>query len=522
MISPELRRVFTGTTQTQEHMKFRLLLYFFFACTFKSISQPSGKIDTLEFSRAEAYSKNFIRANQLLTAYNKDNNDANGLWLQAQVLYWMKDYKSSLTLFEKATLRYPTSHPIKLDYGRTLFQLGEVSKAEEKLKQYLLFDEKNAEANLFLVYIDNWNGKTREAKTRAEKLLSWYPDYQPAKDILKDINFQTSPNITTGIGVIADDQPLNGTNYFAQVAWYKSAYVSPTITLNLNRFQLPDSSFKNELAEVSNKVMFGKAGITLTFGAGIFKSGPGLNQLTGKLKVSKKVSPAFSLIAGTERLPYQYTTTGIQKSLMYQLTTAAVVFNTSDKWLGQAGYQLQSFKDNNKISTAYGWLLSPLVHNKFFKIKGGYSFSFANSQLNSFTSAKPLPSISSAGNLGYPVAGIYDPYFSPQNQAVHFLLASVQFTLAKGISFSSRGSYGFHATMDNPYLFLATTTSNKYYLQKGYYKETYTPLELYNSIQLQVAHNFIISANYEFSSLLFYTRNQGNIQLKYTFSNVKK
>lgn len=182
-------------------------------------------------------------------------------------------------------------------------------------------------------------------------------------------------------------------------------------------------------------------------------------------------------------------------------------------------YQSQYFEDGNLSNTIYAWLLAPLIEKNGFSLKAGYSFSYANSDRNTFI---PKTALTPSYVLKKEVVGKYDPYFTPNQLYINAALISVGIPLSKAISFTSRASIGFYARANQPALYTDRTGAGPFFINKKYERLSYTPVEIYSELYIKLTKQFYISANYAYNCLIFFKRNAGNIQLKYLFISGKR
>jgi hypothetical protein len=400
-----------------------------------------------------------------------------------------------------------------------LFELGKLKKAQALLNDFITSDSLNVEANIMLAYINMWAGYNKAAKDRADLVLKQYPDNKEAISILKQIHTYTAPYISAGTNFQSDDQPKTGTGFAFETGVYRSWVLSPTLQAQFNDFKVNDSSYQSSWIQAGNKISWG-TGSGLSFAGGVFQHiiNSGNSYFTGRMGITQKFSSHFSGEAGFEKRPYQYSVASVRKPVMEKVLSVAAGLNKSDNWLGKAGFQRQNFADDNNINTAYLWLLAPLVKQKRFKVQAGYAFSYANADRNNFVTAAPLATLINSTLLYGSVSGVYDPYFTPLNQIVNSLLASINIQLSEKVHFSSRTNIGVFAQADNPFLTLEKNAGNQqFYINKAYSTVRYTPLEWVSNLQLNLSPKFSIQLNYSYQKLLFYTNNLGRIQLKYNF-----
>ena len=503
-------------------MKKLILLTILSVIITKTQSQ-SLTVDTLQYARAEAYKKNFDDADNILTIYNAHNSDINGLRLHAQVQYWKKEFGRSEATYERALKLFPGDKLLLLDYGRMLWELKKLARAEALLTEYLLHDRQHAEANMMLAYIIYWNGQNHAAKEKLDIVLNAFPGNEEALALLKQIETATAPYIKTGGHYASDDQPLKTSGFSAEAGWYRSWLLSPVIQFNSVHAVLNNTNYNSVWVQAGNKISFKHTGLSFNFKGGVFNHPTADNTiLTGAASLSLKLSNAISLNAGTERMPYQYTTTSIKIPVMQQHSVVAIHFNKNKKWLGKAAFELVGFDDNNKIKTFYVWSLLPLFDNKNVSLKAGYAFNYSNADDNVFTPTQSISAIVASTAPGSQVAGYYNPYFSPCKQTVHSMLAYAGLRFSKNVQFTSRASIGFAANALQPTLTFTKNQANNFSVEKTYANQKYTPLEFNNEISISLSDRFTTAIMHEYGSLLFYTVNRGSIHLKYAFLHDKK
>ena len=482
-------------------------------------AQTTFNIDTIEYARAKAYKKDFKEADRLLTIYSKEHKNVNAMRLHAQVLYWMKAFNRSETVYKNLLKAFPNEQVVKLDYGRMLYEMNKLQRAELLLNGYVMTNPQSPEANILLAYINYWKGHFQPAREKVAVVLAAFPDNKAALAFLKDIQIVTAPYLKLGADFASDDQPLKKTSYNIEAGWYKSWLFSPVVQANTYHFNTNDSTYNTVWARLGNKISFGNTGFSLSFKAGVFDHPAAAKAIfTGGGSVTQKITKLLSLYASTEKIPYQYTSASASIPVTQQFTGFGINFNKSDKCLGMAAYELQHYDDTNKIQTMYVWALIPIIHKQHFKLKAGYAFSHANADNNTFTSSQPLNTLISTTAPGSIVAGYYNPYFTPNNQTLNSILALVEIHLSKKVSFSLDGKVGVLTSSNNPELVFTRNSGNMFGIDKSYYKQSYTPIEFQSAINIKLSDRLTFISKYEYKKLLFYSINQGTISIKYAFS----
>ena len=475
-------------------------------------------VDTVNLARSKANDKKFSEANDLLTLYNAHKKDQYAIQLQAQILYWMKEFKKAELLYEEGTGLYPDYISLKLDYARMLYQLNKTGRARDLFLEYLSADKKNAEANVSVAWIDLQNGHISSAKKRAQYITNIFPGNKEAESILLKIEELTAPYLKLKGGAYSDDQPLQQSFIEPEAGIYRSWLLSAFIKASFNQ-QNTEQAYSTSWISAGNKIFIGATKTNIELAAGYFQGNNYQGNATWKILLTQKLSNSFSADAGTEKKPYQYTLASIMNPFLYQVSEAGLNFNKHNKWLGRVAYQSQHFDDGNLSNTIYAWLLAPLIDKKEFSLKAGYSFSYANSDKNTFT---PKTALTPPYVPNKEVEGMYEPYFTPNQQYINAALISIGIPLSKSVSISSRASIGFYARADQPSLYIDRNGSGPFFINKKYESLSYTPLEITSELNIKIAKQFYISGNYTYNSLIFFKSNSGYIQLKYLFINDKR
>ena len=471
-------------------------------------------IDTFTLARNFAYAKDFQTADNLLTEFNSNKTDFWGLSLHAQVLYWMQAFDRSIEVYDRAINAFPEPSSIHLDYARVTFSLGKITKARKLLNTYRLFDSTNVEEDIMTAYLDLWNGKIGLARKGAERILEKYPTNAEAKDIIGKVNYWTAPYSKIGTDILSDDQPLKGHAYYAEAGAYKSWLFAPTVQAALYRYKTGDSSFHSSWVQLGNSIQLGTK-YRLKFKGGFFQQNSNESEFTGSAEISRQIAHNFSLQAGMERRPYQYTISSVRNAVMENVTSFALNYTKKDKWYGKAAYEILRYKDANKINIAYLWILAPVISQPHFSLSGGYAFSYSNALNSNYVSKKTIPEI--VASWPAPVDGVYIPYFTPADQMIHCAIASIKIIPSRKLQFTSRVSIGFSAKAENPYLYLDRNGGGELFINGGFAPVDYMPTTWVNQLSIATSNKFFISAVYTYDKLLYYKSNKGSIELKYLF-----
>jgi hypothetical protein len=426
----------------------------------------------------------------------------------------MQAFDRSIAVYEKAVHLYPAPSTLHLDYARVLYGLHHLSKADMLLKTYRLVDSGNVEADIMTAYIYLWNGQYEMAAKKANLLLHQYPENPEAKDILRRISNFSAPYYKTGIEFLSDDQPLKGTVFYAEGGVYKSWLFAPTAQVAFYQYNGGDNPFHSSWIQLSNAVQY-KMVNSLKIKAGVFKQNSNESAFTGSIALSRKIANNFLLQASFERRPYQYTISSLNNEVMENVSAITLDYDRKDQWMGKAGYESLKYKDNNKITNAYLWIMGTVFSGHGFTISAGYAFQYADALQNNFVNKVPIHELVNSQTFEN-LAGVYSPYFTPENQKVHSALAKANVNLTKKLQFSSRMSVGVIASSDNPYMWLDEPAGD-YVVFKGYMPVNFMPLTWASELRLVASDKFSLAATYTYDKLLYYRNHRGGIELKYHF-----
>lgn len=485
-----------------------------------SYSQENTSADTVGLARSKAYSQQFHEAERLLRLYTSTKNDLNAFRLQAQVLYWMKDFKQSAAVLQKALAAFPGETILYLDYGRLLYNTGNITTSEKYLLNYQQTDSLHAETNLMLAHIWFWQGRFKEAAGLTKNIVKTYPDQQDALNLLNEINFIRAVYVKVNAATLSDDQPLSSQQVTVETGACRSAFFAPKLKLTSFNFQTDQQSSFNWWLQTGNTFSSGKNGLSLSLVGGLFQSTGTIN-VTGEVLLSKKIGRFVTADAMVAYKPYQLTVAAARKAVMQTVYAGSFQYNQNNKWIGKAIYEVQQFPDNNQIYTAYAWLSAPIIHKEKFLLHTGYAFAWQTTAKNKAMYKEPLPPLAVIYNNGLQVQTVYDPYFTPLNQFVNSLLLSTKIFISKKVAFSLRGSFGFLAQAEVPYYYVQFTPP-QYQLNKDFTVHQFNPAELFAGLELQPGKQFQLQFNYQYNAVLFYKLHQGSIQLNYRFYHEKK
>jgi hypothetical protein len=490
-----------------------VLIFFCALASLRGGAQPPT--DTLRLAQALVARGELQGAESLLAHYHRTNRQPYTYQLHAQLLYWLQQPQKSLTLYEEGLRIFPSAHFLRFDYGRVLFETGRHQQAEAALASYLLADSLHAEASILLAYLQLWKGEVEAARQGIARLQQRYGQNDAVNALATYARNYYADRLEGGVSFLSDDQPLQGLQGELSYTALRSSFLSPTLSLRANRFS--PTPGRTAWLRGANSFSFAQGKTRLTTELGYFTAEGAGGSLTGSLTLVQQLTPALRLRLATEKLPYQFTLSSIQRPFLYRLHSGSLWFENK-KALVSGGANLQAFPDGNRVVTGHAWGLYSLLRPGPFQLMLGYGFSIANAERSSFAPVKSLPELVQSQGANTPVQGQYEGYFTPLNQQVHSLLASLQLKTGSLLTLRANLSYGISAAADNPVLFLERRNGNNYVVQPYRYRQGYTPVEGGLTADLTPGGRVAVQAAYRYARLFFYTRQEGSLRLTYRLS----
>jgi len=474
--------------------------------------------DTVALARDLAGQKRFSEANQLLVAYNQNNHVKDALWFEAQLAYWRKDIAHSKKLYADLVTEFPEDRTLALDYGRFLFETGHNRDAKKVLLGLLQQDPQEPAANKMLASLEYWQGNSLRAVSLSDRILQLDSTNSEVRELRQNARIYGAPRAWSDIAYTSDDQELQSWSIQGGAAIARSRFFAPEFAFQMASFS---SGTETSLSastghfELLNNMRFGygKTQVKLRAGAYIH---PNQQFFTGHISLRQQLTKHFHFEGQWGQQPYQYTLASIRTPFTYKNGSLAIGFEKDYKWMGQVAYFNQSFRDGNHIDVLSAWLIAPVLTRGKWSLQAGYAFSYSNAAENRFRAKDSLATIVDRQSLYDPVVGVFDPYFTPANQYVNYLLAIIKGPVVPKLSLQAKFNYGIYAQAENPYLML-DRKENQFFVGKGYSVLKYVPMEADVRMNYELSGQTSLSATYIFNKLFFYTRHQVQLGIKHRF-----
>lgn len=480
--------------------------------------------DSLQLARQLRNQLKLREASELLSIYHQNHpEDINALWLLAQTEYWRHHYNRSMQLYDKALRLQPQKELLQLDYVRSLIWMEEWKKADSILQLSESMNHYYADGLLLRSRIFFHEGNYESAKEYSEKALISYDQHLEAKSFLTEIQTAMSPWLLLNAGIGWDDQPMQNFLPGAESGFYVNRYFSPSIAFYSPVFFFQDSSRVPLLLSAGNLFQFKSIGLSLKGNLGVVKFPVGHHiDWTGSVAAQEIFAKHVQVDFLLERKPYFNTIASQRNNISETHLACSIGWNDQQSWNGSIGIDANTFPDNNKVSSLFGWFFSPPFKFSSIEMRAGYGFNFSNSEKSRYVPGETYEEFIDHYASDSTMKGVYDPYFTPENQQIHSALLSVLMHPSPKFSAGLNLHLGVFAHADAPYLYL-TTTDVGVELTTGYAVATpYTPFEVSASCTYKASDKITLSGSYVYRHTFFYYSQFAGISLKISCWNDKK
>lgn len=485
------------------------------------VAQEQAAVDP----RAEASrlrdAGNFAAAASVLRSHLASHpDDGDALRLLAETLYWRKDVAGTRAISEQALKTHPEDTELRLQYARMLIETGSGNRAREVLAQ-AGSPATGGRADAILGTLDYWEGDWASADKRLASAIA-SGDVDPAiRKIHTDIAVLTAPWLKVEPRYQHDDQPINRKGASAEAGWYPVPSASVSVRGEGMRLDLGDTATRT-VSQAELEVRHYAAGARAEFSAsvgGVNRSFGSSSDVIGAAEIAFRLPNHFKFGGRASRSAYLATEASLSQSVMTNTGIGYLQLDHPSGWLGKAAYQLQRFQDSNSSTSAYVWILAPLVHSVPLDIRAGYSGAIQNSSESRFSLSHPtqpyLP-----GDARFDLSGSYQPYYTPIDLQSHSLIVALTARPGPTAAFTFGGSYAFRATESAPVLLaISTAVPVTTTVQRFSYSRHFNPWNAHASFSVDASNDVGVIARAEMFRTGFYTASSGSVRLVYRFAN---
>ena len=479
------------------------------------LGQKKGKTDALQQAKNFIADKKYDKAESLLANYyKKHQNDLETNWLYAQVAHWNNHQQLSAKLFEQAINIAPDNYSLKLDYARMLYENGSSQKALKMLKIIRENADAPVEALLMEANILFWHGKIAESKSLITSIQQWYPGSSLTKALEQNIDALCAAHLSSNTEYQSDNQPM--TLFAEQLKFekFKSDRFHPGVQVRNYNFSTQNNMLE---CDIKNRFLLAQYGLGLSASAGIYKHFNDKLNWTGSFELQYKADRNNRIGLSINRKPYLGTLRSIDRGLLQNNLSAEFDSDNFRYFTVHLGANRQFFDDGNSVHSLGGWLLSRAGRNKKFSVLYGYGYGYSNSVRNVFEPVLPIAELVNQYVDGMGIEGLFNPYFTPQQQHVHTALLMLNYKPGKKLAVVLKANYGFYAHCSNPYFFLEKNSLNQIVVGKNYSKVHFNPYDIQANVNYQFNKHFDASIKYQYQETFFFSRNLTSLLLNYTF-----
>ena len=501
---------------------FKTVLLVILLTNTKSIAQ-------VNFSPSFEKTDQLIKENKLDEAYTLMKmyqvsypNDFITSWKTAQLAYWTWDINNARRYYLK-TIRLDESNLfVKNDYAKMLFAVGDYNEAAAVFAELRKNDPNSPEIWGYSIKSYYYDNKLNKAMALFEELPESLQSNVDLYNLKRDIAILKATNINLGISYIDDNQPMKTISPTLRISKMQSSYVNWYFEGTLNTFSNDTLNSNSQTFKVGNKFDFNSLKLKAdAFVGTTILPNTEKSAVIGGLFLSKKITEGVALNAELSRNPYYYSLQSTTNFVFQDNAGIALSITDIKKFSGNIQYQKQSFNDDNSITATSVWFLSPKFGSKTINAKLGYAYEAMDSENDTFSSIKSIPQIVDDFWTNPEVKGIYMDYFTPQNQKINSALLNIELKLSAKLEINLRGSYGFKAKIDNPYLFLNEDSSNQLFIDKGYISEEFNPASFKANLNYILNEKIAIGLHYDYFKTAFYSANTFMLNLNYKIISEK-
>jgi Tfp pilus assembly protein PilF len=441
-------------------------------------------------------------------------DDGDAARMLAQTLYWMKDISAARRAYETALSRHPEDTALILQYARMLAETGERERAREMALPLENLPATRASAHALLGTIAYWDGDLTLARRLLTEALGESPDQQDARRQLDEILAAAAPWVRVSSSFRHDDQPLNRAAVGIDARWFATPLVPLTVHVEPAGYWSDGSGMqKVALADVTIASYFPSARLETELAVGtVYRSyGGQATDWQGHAVVGVRLTPAVTLRARVEQAPYFSTVASLSTPVMTKSFSGSLSLNSLRGWLGEASVGRQRFPDGNFVTSAYAWLLAPIVHRDGGDFQLGYAFASNTSDDSRFVLANTMQ-LFPPGNPRFSTAGVYAPYYTPKNQLTHSAAGSLVVHVSKTTTFRLGGAYAVRATEDSPTLVVSNGQ-----VVRAFFERSFTPWNGRGALEFTLSPTLSVALTTELGRTAFYSWAAAGIQVTHRF-----
>jgi hypothetical protein len=485
-------------------------------------AQSAPVVDTLAEARRLRDASDFAAAAALLRPYaDAHPDDAGSVRFAALMAYWAKDRVAADSIYARALTGHSNDGALRLEYARFLLETSGGDRARAVVAPMLATDSASyapaqiARARTLLGTADYWSGDLTAARREFATALSLDTSVTDARRQLTEIETAAAAWIRIGSAFWNDDQPLRHASFDAEAGWYPNPLTPLVIRAVSTVFDGDPRAESVSSADASLTTYVPAAHLDLGVGAGVLqRSFADASDWTARAALGVRLPHTIILQTRFERAPYTHTLRSLAQAVMVRSLEGGVRWGAPRGWLGEVLARREDYPDDNSVSTAYAWLLAPLVRRTAATVQAGYSFTAQSAEESRFS---PRWDVNvPPGQAAATVPGEYDPYYTPRNLRAHSALVAASVRPGGRWTLSADGRYALSARDEAPVL-VAVPAPPNVTVTRGFYERTFTPWNARGSIEVAATESMRIGLMAEHGRGAYYSFTSARIGLTYAF-----
>jgi tetratricopeptide (TPR) repeat protein len=420
------------------------------------------------------------------------------------IYYWQGDAEVARVFYLLAMVKHPKSVELKLDFGRMLYEIYDYDKAESVLLEVLKLHPENVEAHKYLGFIYHSEGNYKESVKHFDAVLQSYPTNQEALDMLANISKIRAYRLGLSNAISSDNQPLNTVTSTITLKRVYSNYWQPEMLIRNYIFESDSLNLSSQAFLLGNKFSISKAKLNVSLKGGYYLGHvKGSDQFMAEVLVSKVLPKHVSLTGQWKLEPTLYALGSLNELINTNIYKLQADLKNEGGLLGQMSLQQTAYFDENEEQRMHVWLLSPALKYKKLKLRMGLASSYANTTTSTFESSETVEQVLQWYTDGMPLDGVYNPYFTPQNQNIQSVIGLLELSVTKKVGIKLSSDYGFLASADIPYLFFEHNAGIIDF-SRGFYREKTSTLDVKAELIWEISQRFTMDHSFRYVKNFFY------------------
>jgi hypothetical protein len=435
--------------------------------------------------------------------------------------YWAKDRVAADSIYARALAGHPIDGALRLEYARFLLETSGRARARAIIAPMLATDSASytpaqlARARTLLGTADYWSGNLTAARLEFATALGLDTSVTDARRQLTEIETAAAAWIRLGSEFWNDDQPLRHASFDAEAGWYPNPLTPLVIRATSTVFDGGATTESASSAEADLTTYLPAAHLDLGFGAGVLqRSFADASDWTARAALGVRLPHLITLGTRFARAPYTHTVRSLDQAVMVSSLEGGVRWGAPRGWLGEVLARREDYPDDNAVSTAYAWVLAPLVRRTAATVQVGYSFTAQSAEENRFAPREDVSVPPGRGVVSIP--GEYNPYYTPRNLRAHSALVSASVHPGGRWSVSGDGRYALSARDEAPVLVPVVTPPNVT-VERTFYDRSFTPWNVRGSIDVAATESLRIGIMAEHGRAAYYSFTSARVGLTYAF-----